>query len=394
MTKILHTSDWHLGHVLFNYDRTEEQQHMLQQIEQIVREQQPATLLPCGDVHHTSQPTAPTQKMFTEAIVRMHMACPSMVMVITSGNHDSGSRHEIFSTPWKALNVYTIGTLSKEEEALDDHIVEVPGKAFVVAVPYAYERMIPDGFYQSLLDRVAARNPDGLPVVMTAHTTVRGADVTGHENATEYTVGGVDYCEISEMGTGYDYLALGHIHHAQYVHGGDKRVRYCGTPIPVSFNEEFDHSVSMVQIDRHGDAPLLETIPIENKRPLVTLPPKGYASWEEAKQMLADFDDNKPAYIRLNVEVEDFLPVGANAEAQQLTEHKQCRFCLINARRKESQAQANKHALTVSEFKQERPLDMIKRYAEDVAFDFDEIMESLFGEVEQLLQQELNENKN
>ena len=27
--KILHTSDWHLGHTLYNYDRTEEQMAML-----------------------------------------------------------------------------------------------------------------------------------------------------------------------------------------------------------------------------------------------------------------------------------------------------------------------------------------------------------------------------
>ena len=27
--KVLHTSDWHLGHTLYNYDRSEEQQAML-----------------------------------------------------------------------------------------------------------------------------------------------------------------------------------------------------------------------------------------------------------------------------------------------------------------------------------------------------------------------------
>ena len=31
--KILHTSDWHLGHVLYGYDRSEEQMSMLSQIE-------------------------------------------------------------------------------------------------------------------------------------------------------------------------------------------------------------------------------------------------------------------------------------------------------------------------------------------------------------------------
>ena len=39
--KILHTSDWHLGHTLYNYDRAEEQQAMLEQMVSIVEEQKP-----------------------------------------------------------------------------------------------------------------------------------------------------------------------------------------------------------------------------------------------------------------------------------------------------------------------------------------------------------------
>ena len=34
--KILHTSDWHLGHVLYNYERTDEQKSMLNQIKEII----------------------------------------------------------------------------------------------------------------------------------------------------------------------------------------------------------------------------------------------------------------------------------------------------------------------------------------------------------------------
>ena len=56
--KIVHTSDWHLGHTLYNYDRTEEQQAMLLQLTNLVREEQPDLFLLCGDVYHT--PTAPT----------------------------------------------------------------------------------------------------------------------------------------------------------------------------------------------------------------------------------------------------------------------------------------------------------------------------------------------
>ena len=376
--KILHTSDWHLGHTLYNYDRTEEQQAMLEQMVSIVEEQKPDVFLLCGDVYHTPQPSAAIQTMLSDGLVKIHEANPQMTIVMTAGNHDSGTKHEIFQTPWKALKVYAIGQLERED--LDEHIVEVPEKGWIVAVPYANERNIPEGFFQQLLDRVAEKNTENLPVVMTAHTTVKGCDFTGHDHATEYTVGGIDSLELEEMGEGYDYLALGHIHHEQFVHSGKYNVRYGGTPLPVSFDELFTHSISIVEIGKHGETPTVEKIEIKNPHPLVTLPTDGLATWEEAKELLSKFPDDIPAYIRLNVEIEDFLPVEANAEAASLTEGKQCRFCCINAKRKAA-SQNDVKVLTVQEFQEEKPIEIAKRYAEYEGISFDEEMQTMFNEV-------------
>lgn len=376
--KILHTSDWHLGHTLYNYDRTEEQLAMLEQMVSIVEEQKPDVFLLCGDVYHTPQPSAAVQTMLSDGLVRIHEANPQMTIVMTAGNHDSGTKHEIFQTPWKALKVYAIGQLEKED--LDEHIIEVSGKGWIVAVPYANERNIPEGFFQQLLDRVAEKNAEDLPVVMTAHTTVKGCDFTGHDHATEYTVGGIDSLELEEMGEGYDYLALGHIHHGQFVHSGKHNVRYSGTPLPVGFDENFTHSVSIVEIDKHGEIPAVKEIDIRNPHPLVTLPTDGLATWEEAKELLSKFPNDIPAYIRLNVEIEDFLPVEANAEAASLTEGKQCRFCCINAKRK-TVSQNDVKVLTVQEFQSEKPIEIARRYAEYEGISFDDEMQTMFNEV-------------
>ena len=380
--KILHTSDWHLGHTLYNYDRTEEQIVMLLQMVNIVREQKPDVFLLCGDVYHTPQPSAAVQTMFTEALIQIRDANPGMTIVVTAGNHDSGTKHEIFRTPWRALKVHTVGNLNKE--AYEEHIIEVPEKGFIVAVPYSNERNIPEDFFQSLMDAVKERNTDNLPIVMTAHTTVKECDFTGHVNATEYIVGGIDSLDIEQLGEGYDYLALGHIHHAQFVHTGKHNARYSGTPIAISFDENYSHSISIVEIEKNGDTPKVDTIEIENPRPLVTLPTKGMVTWEEAKQLLADFPDDIPAYIRLNVEIEDFLPVEANAEAQTLTEGKICRFCHINAKRKAAK-QAEAKVLTVQEFQTEEPIDIAKRYAEDMGITFDDEMATLFNETLEII---------
>lgn len=375
--KILHTSDWHLGHTLYNYDRTEEQMVMLLQMVNIVKEQKPDVFLLCGDVYHTPQPSAAVQTMFTNALVEIHEANPDMMIIITAGNHDSGTKHDIFHTPWKALKVYTVGSIDVNQK--QDLIVEIPGKGYVVAVPYVNERNMPTGFFQNLLDIVNERNSDNLPVVMTAHTTVRGCDFAGHENASEYTVGGIDSYDLDEMGTGYDYLALGHIHHGQFIHSGKHNVRYSGSPIPISFDENYKHSVSIVEISGHGEKPKVIEVEINPHRPLVTLPTEGVATWEDAKELLKKYPNDIEAYIRLNVEVDDFIPVEANAEALLICEDKKCRFCVINSRRLKKNRREAK-VMSVEEFKTETPLGIAERYAEDLGVEFDSDMKELFNE--------------
>lgn len=380
--KILHTSDWHLGHSLYNYDRMEEHRDMLHQMTDIVREHKPDVFLICGDVYHTAQPSSAVQTMLMEALVEIKDANPGMAIVVTAGNHDSGSKLDIFRSPWRILKVHTVGTLNKED--IEEHIIEIPDKGFIVAVPYCHERNIPDNFFQSIMDVVSERNSGNLPVVLTAHTTVKGCDFSGHDNSSEFMVGGIDSLDLKELGEGYDYLALGHIHHAQFVHTGKHHVRYSGSPIAVSFDENYPHSVSMVEIGNHDETPKVETIEIINPRPLVTLPTEGMATWQDAKKMLKAFPDDIPAYIRLNVEIEDFLPAEAYSEAQRLADGKKCRVCHINAKRRKQETTDVK-TITVQEFQSESPIQIARRYADDIGIEFDDEMQQLFNETLKLL---------
>ncbi len=390
--KLIHTSDWHLGHILYGYDRTTEQLFMLRQIENIVKEQQPDLLIISGDVYHNPQPPAAVQTMFSDAIVRIHTACPEMVMVVTAGNHDSSNRHEIFKTPWQTLNVYAIGLLDKEN--IDRHIIELPGKGFVAAFPYAHERNIPEGFFQSVLDQIQQRNVDNLPVIMTAHTTVSGCDFSGHDNASEHTVGGIDAFNLSEMGSGYDYLALGHIHCPQWLHGSDHRARYCGTPLPINFSETQNHSVTLIELAHHGDELRAETIPIENPLPLISLPEAGFTNWDSACQLLREFPDDVPAYIRLNVEFEDYPPTSAQAEAFAIAKDKAAKFCIINFSRKNSNEGNEEQlaAFTIQEFQEEAPIDIALRYVAARDLPFNEELQQMFREAVKAVDEESRNN--
>lgn len=387
--KILHTSDWHLGHVLYGYDRTDEQQSMLDQMVKIAKEEKPDLFLVSGDVYHTAEPKPAVQKMFNKAVANLCKACPDMTIVVTAGNHDSGTKHEIFKTPWEALNVHMIGKFDKDN--LESHIIEVPGKGFVIALPFTNDRYLPEDIYQQLIDMTNQKNADNLPVVFSAHTAISGMDFAGHEDVSDKRVGGVDVMDVTKIGDGYDYLALGHIHKPQFLHTGKHNVRYSGSPMAVSFDEAYDHSVTIVDIPEHN-AKLTDAnykiVEIINPRPLVTLPDpndtKVFGSWEEVSAKYKEYPADTKAYIRLNITDPEAMPSNAYDKAVMQAEDKEYIFCFINAKRRTSEhGSGDQQQMTVEEFQATDPWKVVKMYAGDTnsaLFD-EEIMQPLFDEV-------------
>ena len=382
--KIIHTSDWHLGHSLYNYSREEEQADMLRQMTRIVEEEKPDAFVISGDVYDTMQPSASVQTMLADALVEIHRANPHMHIVCIAGNHDSGSRHTIYRTPWKALNVEMVGNISRDSR-LEDYIFKVEGKGYIVAVPFAADRFMPEDVFVRLQEMVAEMNKEEqLPVFLCAHLAVARCDYRGHDMSTDENIGGLGCQELSVFGEGYDYIALGHIHKYQKL-DTDGRIFYCGTPIAMSFDEVYRgnrHCVMLVECDRHGAIPQVTPLEINNPRPLVNIPQEGFAEWDEVKHEFMNYPDDIPSYIRLNVEVENYLTSGANDEAGAIASTKACRFCLINAKRKESiQKENERRVFTTSEFKQLDTTDVARMWIESKGVTFDDEMRQIIEEV-------------
>lgn len=385
--KILHTSDWHLGHTLYQDSQEDAQLDMLHQIEEIISEHQPDVLVIAGDVYDTTQPSSNVQQIFADAIVRMHNSCKDMAIVCIAGNHDSGSKHMIFHTPWKALNVHMIGSIVKDSD-LNDYIVEIPGKGFVVAVPFAADRFMPENVFVALSEKIKERNKENLPVVLTTHLAVAKADYRGHENSDGMNIGGLDCQELNIFGDGYDYVALGHIHKQQAL-DKEKRIWYSGTPIAVSFDESYpgnEHGVLLAECDKHKDAVQVKSIQIDNIRPLVNIPDVGVAEWDDVKKMLISYDKTIPSFIRLNVEVENYLPASAIDDANLIINDKACRLCYISSKRKgDSLQMATVKTLTSTELKSIDFLDVAKMYIESKGLPFDDDMKEMLQEVKRML---------
>ena len=321
--KILHTADLHLGQIIYqNYDRSDEHRHFFRQLEQWCKEEQPDALLVSGDVFDIQQPSATVKKAFTDYFVRLHQLCPQMHMVITAGNHDSASRIQADRSVWELANAHLIGTppayncMDATEGWQYQYIVKLDS-GYIVALPYMTgERRLT---IQSILDKVAEDNTMGLPVVMMAHQAVTGLDPAGHS----FDIGTLRTLNPSAMGSGYDYLALGHIHKPQTIGHHEESdfqtdvtyrspvIRYSGSALHVSCDETYPHTVSMVEIDRHQGKVQIRQLRIDELRHFYVLPLDGtsFTSADEALAALNGFvGQGQRGYIRFRFDVNTDLP--------------------------------------------------------------------------------------
>ncbi len=396
MFKFIHTSDWHLGQNFYNYDRSEEQRDFLRQLAAIVATEQPDALLVSGDIYHTAAPSSAAVSMYVEGMLDIHEACPDMTIVVIAGNHDSASRLESDSLLWRLAGVRVLGGIARDSQGLADlerHIIPVKDKGIVAAVPYAHRNSFPkvndediesdqrqQAYFEALLERVDTENRGALPVALMAHLAVSNSDFTGHDR--DMTM---ERVEIGALGKGYDYAALGHIHRPQQV---SERARYCGTPVPVSFDEQCEHSVSIVTIEAHGAMPQVTTTVIKNIKPLHTIPAKVPVDLETALAMVEQRTDIKNAYIRLNVTVERYLPNGAQERAAKAVNEQQGRFCEIKMTAQDTTSGPSRQ-MTVEEFNRAQPIEVANQYyLEKTGRAMTDEEKAMFNYVQQLVEEE------
>lgn len=399
--KVIHTSDWHIGKVLYGEELTENHQSFFNQLLQLVCDERPEALLVSGDIYETSTPSIAAKKLFNDNLLRIHEALPSMTIVVLSGNHDSAQRVGVDVSLWKLANVRVVTTIaerSNRQPDYDSHIIELKDQegnpcGWVGAVPFAYEQSFPKpqegenrvtAFYKGLLHRIAERNIARLPVLLMGHLTVaRELDFTGHKLD---SIGGMEFLPIADFSDGFDYFALGHIHHPQFVYGAERKVRYSGSPIAVSFDEAFDHSVSVVTFDEENRPHVREHI-IEVPHRLVTVPSEP-ADFREAIKALKRYPWEGTEYVRLNLKQETApsdayeQAVRASTEDTSTNSHDLKLLTVNYVRSRENRGDASLTDVSLSEFRALTPLEVAKRSLGD---DFTEEMEGTFNEVLRML---------
>ena len=333
--RIIHTADLHLGQIMYqDYSRDDEHDHFFAQLESWCLDYRPDALVVSGDIFDIQQPGATVKRRFNEYFVHLHNLLPDMAIVITAGNHDSASRIHADNAVWSLGNVKLVGippasdSLSRPDGWQLDYIVQLP-QGFIVAMPFNLGSR--QDIVQSILDYVSQLNSGQKPVVLMGHLAVTGTDFTGHN----VDIGHLQTVNPDDLGSGFDYMALGHIHRPQTLgYPGEHEpistypagvIRYSGSPLHVSCDEKYPHTVSLVDIDCHGGNVTLTRLRIDEKHHFYELPLNGPASSaDEALASLSQFTLDHPSfYFRFVMDGSVTLPPDFNQQVYQFIESSQ-----------------------------------------------------------------------
>lgn len=318
--RILHTADWHIGQTFHEYDRSLEHQNFLNWLAKTIHEKQIEALLIIGDVFDLSNPSAASVKMFYSFLREAIKTSPDLQIIITAGNHDSASRLESPKPLLESSNIHIIGLVQKKEDGSIDYeklIIPIKDKegeikVWCMAVPFLRmgdypaigdcENPYAEGvskLYAEVYDFAAAKKKDGQSIICMGHLHTQQAEVTDMDKSERLIMGGVECIAAAAFHEEIKYVALGHIHKAQRI-GGNEHIRYCGSPIPMSFSElNYKHQVTVFDLDNENisnleliEVPLsvqLLRVPSKNSNLSEVLSALGQLPASEANRELAPY---------------------------------------------------------------------------------------------------------
>ncbi len=269
--RILHTSDWHIGNRLMEQSRLGEHAAFLDWLLATLREQQVEALLICGDVFDSTTPGDSARELYCDFLSRVD-ATGCRTTIITAGNHDSVQQLKV-TAPLLARHHARVQPRLRPEDAADCLIPlhDAAGReaALVAAVPFlrvadvarrvaadeaearqlAYTNGMADTYAAVAEAAKAWRAADAaraeLPLIAMGHLTVSGASVS--DSTRPVIIGSVEAVSSGMFDPVFDYVALGHLHKPAVLAGG--RIRYCGSPLPMGFDEAaLPHELLLVDI--------------------------------------------------------------------------------------------------------------------------------------------------
>lgn len=349
--RLLHTSDWHLGQTFHEFDRTHEHQCFLDGLLDTLEAEQIDALLIAGDVFDNPNPSAVAQKQLYRFLTAAKRRVPDLDLVIIAGNHDSAGRLEAPAPLFEAFDATVVGGVTRDARGaieLDRLVVPLHNRegdiaAWCLAIPFLRPGDVPrvdtegdpylEGIallYRQALELALQRQQPGQAIIALGHCHMSGGQ-TSEESERRIVIGGVEALPVEIFDPAIAYAALGHLHRAQKV-GGQERVRYCGSPLPMSFAEiHYPHQVVRITLDG-GALRDLAPIPVPHPVALRRVPEQPAPPDEVLAQLAAlDLPDaplEAQPYLQARVRLTGPEP-GLRARVEAVLEGKPARLAKI-----------------------------------------------------------------
>ena len=265
--KLLHTSDWHLGQSLNQFERSFEHTQFLAWLLEMLVTEQVDVLLIAGDVFDNSNPSAASLSQLYQFLTQARKRLPCLNVVMTAGNHDAPARLEAPAPFLALLDAVVIGLIGRSSEGFDLERIVVPLKdhtgqiaAWCIAMPFLRPSDLPRiegavdqyaagiaALYAQAYEIALSKRSPGQAIIALGHCHISGGAVS-KDSERRIVIGGAEALSIDIFAPGISYVALGHLHLAQAI-GGDPTRRYCGSPLPMSFAElNYPHQVVLVEL--------------------------------------------------------------------------------------------------------------------------------------------------
>lgn len=264
--KLIHLSDLHLGKRVNEFSMIEDQAFILTKIMNVIDDETPDAVIIAGDVYDKSVPSAEAVQLFDDFLYRL--AKRKLQVFIISGNHDSPERVAFASRliDLSGIHLSPVYNGTVAPIILNDEYGAVNFYMLPFLKPANIRRFYPDEEIASYTDALhlaiekmgidrAKRN------VLITHQFITGA---ARSESEDVSVGGADNVDASVF-DGLDYVALGHLHGPQCI-GGERHIRYSGSPLKYSFSEvSHTKSVTVATLGEKGSFDL-RTVPLIPKR--------------------------------------------------------------------------------------------------------------------------------
>lgn len=264
--RVIHTSDWHLGHELHGFDRGVEHDAFLDWLASQLLELDADALVVTGDVYDTVNPPIPAQQRLYRFLRRALTECPHLQIVLIGGNHDSAARLELPKHLLDADRVHLMGGMPRQDgqPVAARTLIELRDKtrtpsAVCAAVPYLRPGDLPTvgegesslkALYRGIVEAANAVRED-LPLIVTGHLHMSGGAVS-ELSERRIVIGGEEAVSSDIFPASVAYVALGHLHKPQSV-SGQTTIRYAGSPFPMSVAEkDYPHSIVVIDLDKTG----------------------------------------------------------------------------------------------------------------------------------------------